>query len=97
MPLNKADTLGTGADEEIKTLVAAGVELAAGAPSEKEARATAQRTALVSFAKAMSFFESAAGERSANRCRPLNEAQAFYTSWRRRLCRCALQRSVPLG
>lgn len=45
LPLSKADALGMGADEEIKTLLAAGPELPAGAPSEYAARTTAQRTA----------------------------------------------------
>lgn len=63
LAVSDADALGTGADEETKRLEAAGAELPAGAPSENEARATAQRTALVSFVKTMSFSESGAGER----------------------------------
>lgn len=63
LAVNDADALETGADEETRALEVAGAELPAGAPSEYEARATAQRTALVSIVKAMSFFESGAGER----------------------------------
>lgn len=61
LAVNDADALEMGA--ETRALEAAGAKLLAGAHSEYGANATAQRTALVSFVKAMLFFEPGAGER----------------------------------